>query len=145
MGTVVRIEIERAERESVSQPGTVRARDRYPMDVELIDLSVSGALLASRAPIPVGTLITIGIPGIGMHAARISRVDGEQMACAFFPALDPGAVRKAKVASTLLKGDFDKLPVPIPGVGPADEAPDTLLPLPNRRLDRLVARLKRKG
>ena len=106
MAIIGRVQIDRADRADISRPSTLRTVDDLPFDVELIDLSSTGCLLSCAFEVRPGMLLTIGIPGIGTHAARAIRRSGNDVGCEFILPIAPEAVACAKMAETLVKVPF---------------------------------------
>jgi hypothetical protein len=99
----------RAERAPVRRRGTLRERNKFASDVLIEDLSETGCLFRSNVPLPVGSLISVGIPGIAMHAARISRVDGEAHGCSFLIPITADDIAAAQVIETVAEGGFKRM------------------------------------
>jgi hypothetical protein len=86
--------------------------------------------------VPVGALVSIGIPGIGVRHARVTRADPPQYACAFLAWVSDAEIVAALSADTLVAGAFPQLPAPAaPSIDSIDliEEPETpRLPLGTR-------------
>lgn len=100
------ISIERAARVRIGRPGTVRDQNRLVVDVPIEDLSTTGCMFRGNFAIEIGTLITIGVTGIGMHVARVSRLIDGGAGCAFLLPLSEEALETATVAQTVQPGGF---------------------------------------
>ena len=100
------LSVERAARVRIGRPGTVRDRNRFVVDVSIEDLSTTGCMFRGDFAIDVGTLITIGIAGIGIHVARVSRLVDGGAGCAFLLSLSDEDVETATVAQTVRAGGF---------------------------------------
>ena len=120
MAIIGHIRIDRASRDMVARPSTLRAIDDLPIDVELVDLSTTGCLLSGAIEIQPGMMMTIGIAGIGVRAARAVRRAGTDVGCEFLQILSPDDVAAAKASETLVDGIF-----------PQSRRPDTTPALPD--------------
>ena len=132
------ISIERAARIRIGREGTVRDRDRFVVDVSIEDLSTTGCLFCGDFTLELGALVTIGIAGIGMHVARVSRLVERGAGCAFLIPLKDSDLATASVAQTVQPGGFIQMKTAIRSAAVIEH---------NRRADDkpmpLVARLKR--
>ena len=93
--------IERAERTAVDRPGTLRERARFVTDIVVEDLSRTGCRICTDADMSVGTLISIGIPGVGMQAARVVRSEGNVHGCSFLLPITEADVLKSQTVVTV--------------------------------------------
>ena len=98
--------IERAARVRIGRAGTVRDRDRFVVDVSVEDLSTTGCMFRGEFAMELGALLTIGIAGIGMHVARVSRLVDGGAGCAFLIPLSAEDVEIATAAQTVHPGNF---------------------------------------
>ncbi len=132
------LSIERAARVRIGRGGTVRDRDRFVVDVSIEDLSTTGCLFCGDFALELGALVTIGIAGIGVHVARVSRLVDGGAGCAFLIPLADDDVRIATVAQTVQPGGFVQMKTSIRSAAVTEH---------NRRADDkpqpLGARLKR--
>ena len=101
----------RAARTQVDRPATMRDPARAPIDVVLRNLSETGALLEADETLPIGTLVSLGIAGAGIHIGRIARLTPTGMATEFMVPLDPSAVARAKTAETIVSIAFPQMEV----------------------------------
>lgn len=104
----------RAARTQVDRPATMRDPARAPIDVVLRNLSTTGALLEADEALPVGTLVSLGIAGAGIHIGRIARLTPSGMATEFMVSLDPAAVARAKTSETIISIAFPQIAVQHP-------------------------------
>ncbi len=72
-----------AERHDLAADATVRGADRIPVDVLVADLSQTGCLFVSTQALPVGSVVTIGIAGVGLREAVIVRNQDVRFGCTF--------------------------------------------------------------
>lgn len=84
-----------AERHDTSLDGTLRTSNWEPIDVQLDDLSLTGCLLSTGTRVEVNELITIGVVGVGMRPARVSRKTGDHLGCEFVVPLTPAELKAA--------------------------------------------------
>ena len=84
---------------------------RAPIDVVLRNLSTTGALLEADEALPVGTLVSLGIAGAGIHIGRIARMTPNGMATEFMVPIDPSAVARARTAETIVSIAFPQIAV----------------------------------
>ncbi|USI73857.1 PilZ domain-containing protein [Sphingomonas morindae] len=103
------IEVERAERIKIGRRGTVRERTRVASDVAVIDLSTTGVRFTAEPPLEIGALVSLGIPGLGMQAARVMRVNGIEHGAAFLMPISAEDVVRAGIAETVAEGNFPQM------------------------------------
>jgi len=72
-----------AERHDLAADATVRGPDRVPVDVLVVDLSQTGCLFVSSEAIAVGSVVTIGIAGVGLREALVVRNQDIRFGCTF--------------------------------------------------------------
>lgn len=129
---------DRSPRVRIDRTGTVRDRTRYAVDVTIKDLSETGCYVSGQFAVEVGVLISVGIPGIGMHAARVSRIDEDGCGCAFLLPIDSDHIGQARAAETLTEGGFIQMKTALRSAATVEH---------NRRADDgaqpLLARMKR--
>lgn len=106
MAIIIHLEFERDERVDLALPATLRA-NRAPSDVTVRNLSCSGCLIASREKLPVGARVSIGMSGLGMHAAAVVRQTKAGFACEFDTPLSGHDVQRANEAETIITGVFN--------------------------------------
>jgi hypothetical protein len=99
----------RSERVAIGRSGTLRERDKFAADVLVEDVSETGCMFRLDVALPIGTLISIGIPGTGMHAARVSRVDRDEHGCSFLLPIGPDEIALAQIIETVTEGDFKRM------------------------------------
>ena len=102
-------QVERAERVRIARRGTIRDRQKFASDVEIDDLSTTGCRLRADYSLPVGALVSIGIPGIGMHAARITRSENREHGCAFLLPITSDDFDLARSVDTVASGNFPQM------------------------------------
>jgi hypothetical protein len=73
----------------------MRVSERAPIDIEIVDVSVSGAAFLTRADVTVGTEISIGIPGLPLSQATVVRQIDGGYACEFSRAISPALLDQA--------------------------------------------------
>ena len=115
MAIIIHLEYERDERIDLAVPATLRA-NRTPSDVTVCNLSCSGCLIAARERLPVGARVSIGMSGIGTHAASVVRQTRFGYACEFEDPLSIYEVQLASASETLITGVFNSLPRPVRAV-----------------------------
>lgn len=118
--------VNRASRVALDRPATMRDPSRAPIDVIVRDLSITGAMLEAEGGLPTGTLVSLGIAGVGMQFARVVRNASGGMAVEFMLSLDARVVATAGRVETLRSVAIPQLPVPSPAaiqVQPAGRAP----------------------
>jgi uncharacterized RDD family membrane protein YckC len=122
MSLVGHLEVGRSDRIPVDRPGTLRDRARTPVDVVVDNLSTTGCLFVHDSALPLGALISLGIAGLGIRHARISRVDPPHYACAFLVPVAQEDIVAALSAETLVTGAFPQMQPrvqpPVAPIGP---------------------------
>lgn len=78
-----------ADRRDVRSESTVRAADAVPVDVEVLDLSHTGASFRARTAFPERARVRLGLAGAGTVEATIVRRDGAVNGCVFDAPLSP--------------------------------------------------------
>ena len=76
-----------AERHGLGAEATMRGADRVPVDVVVVDLSHTGCLFVTTESLDIGSIVTIGIAGIGLREARIVRNQDVRFGCTFLTPL----------------------------------------------------------
>jgi hypothetical protein len=117
--------VSREPRERLLVDTTVRTTDAMPLDASLFDVSRSGCLLSVNADIGIGSVISIGISGIGRVDALVLRNDGDLYGCQFLQMLPNKFVDIIRQSDTVVK--FTGMSIPHPA------AFDNEMPEPNRR------------
>lgn len=97
---------DRAERVAIERPSTLRDHLRQPIDVVINDLSSTGFLLSTELNLKIGSTVSIGLPGLGSHQARVQRSDGKRYGCTFLTPITDAEVKTASVANTLVHAAF---------------------------------------
>jgi hypothetical protein len=80
------------------QDATLRDLARKPHDVQIDDLSRTGCHIATLLALPIGVVLSIGIPQIGVHALRVVRETEGGYGCAFETSLAQSDLRIALAA-----------------------------------------------
>jgi hypothetical protein len=80
--------INRSDRLPLGTAGTMRDPDKLPLDVTIENLSETGVLLKTQDSLAVGTVISLGVAGLGMRLARISRLSADGLAAEFLLPID---------------------------------------------------------
>ena len=57
----------------------------------------------------MGALVSLGIPGLGMQAARVMRVNGVEHGAAFLMPIGADDVVRAGIAETVAEGNFPQM------------------------------------
>jgi hypothetical protein len=122
-----------AERHMLDADATVRGPDQVPVDVLVADLSLTGCLFLSSESLAVGSVITIGIAGIGRRDACIVRVEEPRYGCSFLPPLTDDELTAGLTESETISPFPDWLRQPA-----GETIPETVTPKYSRRA-RLVA------
>ena len=120
MSLVGLLDVGRSDRVAVDRAGTLRDRAQAPVDVAVDNLSTTGCLFVLDRALPLGALVSIGLPGVGVRYARISRADHPRYACAFLTPVSPGDIAAALSADTVVTGAFPLMPAPATPIPPAD-------------------------
>lgn len=71
---------------------TLRGPDAAPMDIIVEDFSISGFSFSSDMPVPVDTLVSVGLSGAGSRDARILWCQGTRHGCQFLEPLSDAEV-----------------------------------------------------
>jgi hypothetical protein len=90
-----------ADRLEADVDSTVRDAASRPHTVIVKDLSSTGCGMETQAELEVGASILIGLPGIGVRAARVVRRDGHFYGCAFDVPVSRRAIRSAVLGSVV--------------------------------------------
>jgi hypothetical protein len=114
MSLAGQLDFGRSDRVALDRAGTLRDHAQAPLDVRVDNLSTSGCLLTLDRTLPVGALVSIGIAGVGVRQARVSRVDAPHHACAFLQPVSAADVATALSAETLVAGAFPAAPSIVP-------------------------------
>jgi hypothetical protein len=104
-----------ASREAIEASATLRDLERRPHDVTIDDISHTGCHVATLLDLPLDTFITLGIPEIGVHKARLIRETDGGYGCAFERALTESELRRALAAEQddrVAFGPFRQEPAP---------------------------------
>lgn len=73
----------RAARFPVELDATLRDATAQPIAVEIEDISITGFLMRTKTALRVGDEVTIGIAGLGMRHAVVTRQQDERYGCLF--------------------------------------------------------------
>ena len=95
-----------SERLPVGRASTLRGADGDPIDVRIEDLSTTGCRLKTPMSVEIDEEIMIGLPGVGMRAARIIWQQEDEVGCAFTAPLAYGEVEATRTSKTLTHVDF---------------------------------------
>lgn len=101
-----------SERRPVDRPSTLRREGASPLDVVVNDLSCHGFNVTLADPPAIGSMISIGLPGIGRRFGTVARITGDQVGCQFSAPLDDASVTAAFAMDPVVTGLFTALPVP---------------------------------
>lgn len=101
-----------SERLPVGRASTLRGSDGDPIDVRIEDLSTTGCRLSTPTPVEINEEIMIGLPGVGMRAARVIWQQEEEAGCAFIAPLAYADVEATRTSETLMHFDFGTRPTP---------------------------------
>lgn len=71
-----------------------RATARIALSVEILDASPSGVRARVSLPLPVGTVLKIGLPGGTERHARVAWAEDGLVGCEFMAPLDADHLRK---------------------------------------------------
>ncbi|RYF11530.1 MAG: PilZ domain-containing protein [Oxalobacteraceae bacterium] len=82
------------DRAPILQPSTLRISDA-PHDVRVEDLSPNGFAFSSTVPIPIDTIVHVGLAGAGRASARIVRRADTVYGCIFEPGLTSAQIEDA--------------------------------------------------
>lgn len=99
-----------AERFTVELDATVRNAAARPYDVVVEDLSATGFRMAGGPVMGIGDPVLIGFAGIGVQAARLTRVHDDSYGCEFLQPLRPTDLSTALRAVPTTPIAFPKLP-----------------------------------
>lgn len=93
----------RADRRPVNANATIRDSRRAPNDAFVHNLSTTGCLVATDAHLALNASMSVGIPGIGVLPAQVTRIDGRLYGCAFTTPIAQAMVDAALSAGVVLK------------------------------------------
>lgn len=85
MAIVARVAVDRrsSDRHNVNVDTTLRTTPPQPRDTAIVEISASGCCFVDVGGMATDDSITLGLPGVGIHDARIVRIDDGQCACSF--------------------------------------------------------------
>jgi hypothetical protein len=95
-----------AERYRLLLPASAEGAESGLVDVTVHDLSTSGFLVETEAPLSVGSEITLDIPGVGSVAAEVAWSSGNFFGGQFETPLAPSSVSAAFAASRVVWPNF---------------------------------------
>ena len=87
--------VERAKRHDVDAPGTIEGPTAIRCNVTIVNLSRSGCLVQGEFKLSIGDPVTIWLPVVGARQAKVRRIQGNSIGCAFDPLLKPSEVTLA--------------------------------------------------
>jgi hypothetical protein len=97
------------ERRVLETGATLRDLDRSPHDVRIDEISNSGCHIATLLDISIDTVVTLGIPEIGIREARLIRETAGGYGCAFSRPLNQAELAKviaAQASDRIAYADF---------------------------------------
>jgi hypothetical protein len=77
----------RAQRRQTTNLRTVATIDTRSVACQVVNLSRTGALVTTGAPVRLGQTLTLEIPGLGPAPCRVQRITSTHFAVTFDPAL----------------------------------------------------------
>lgn len=107
------------ERRATRDASTLRNPGNEPIDVTVLNLSVSGFAVECARALPIGARVSLGLPGNGTHPAWVVRREGATYGCEFFEPIPGALVSSAFAESTVatmplrledMVGDIDAEP-----------------------------------
>lgn len=84
--------------------------DGIARDVVVHDLSCEGLRLETDVELIPGSVISIGLPGVGTRLARVVRRHGPDYGCRFEDPIGPAQLHKAFSVDPVARGAFAELP-----------------------------------
>jgi hypothetical protein len=93
----------RAYRRPVNANATIRDSRRAPNDAFVHNLSTTGCLIATDTRLALDASLSVGIPGIGVLPAQVTRIDGRLYGCAFNTPISQVMVDAALSAGVVLQ------------------------------------------
>jgi hypothetical protein len=93
-------------REAVDVAGTLRHVRNVPIDVIVEDLSTTGFRVRTDARLGLDEKVTVGIPGVGQHAASVVRRTSDGFGCEFITPIAPQHVSAPSYARSVVEVDF---------------------------------------
>jgi hypothetical protein len=109
------VALDRAERVGIGRVSTFRDESRIPTDVLIKNLSQTGCLFQYDAEVPVGALISIGLADLGVHSARVVRVQDHEYGCEFLAPIGDADLATALAGKNILQGSFEWAGAPAQG------------------------------
>jgi hypothetical protein len=94
------------DRRLIGAESTLRDTESRAHAITLHDLSMEGCLIESSMPLDPGSLVSIGLPGIGRREAIVVRNDANRTGCRFHARLSPDELVNAFTRSTVVEGAF---------------------------------------
>ena len=90
--------VERAARVKIGRPGSIVERDQDVAEAIIEDVSTTGCFVRGNFSTGIGSVLAVGVPGIGTHAAKVMRLTAAGAGCAFLIPLGEDEVRTARNA-----------------------------------------------
>lgn len=116
-----------AARRPVAIAATLRDVERRPFDVAVTDLSETGFRVPSAADLSPGTVITLGVTGLGMRPARVIWRKAGSYGCEFVQPISEVALDQAAAGLAREPLRLQTTPIFTPVVNGAEQ---TVFPLP---------------
>lgn len=126
--TLYRLDNRQSDRFEVEVDATVRAAAATPLDATVSDLSETGFRATIAQDLPIGTEISIGLPGVGVIEACIVRREGSKYGCQFLVPVTPEAIAKATSVETVVAFPSPESMVSPPRHATAPDGDDGKLP-----------------
>ncbi|MBV9839954.1 MAG: PilZ domain-containing protein [Sphingomonadaceae bacterium] len=98
LGVWIPLRQRRSQRLPVNLAGALGAGGATGIDVVVRDLAPHGFAVDLKAPLAVGTMVWLLLPGIGGLNARIARRDGRRHGCEFLVPIAAGTCADAAAA-----------------------------------------------
>ncbi len=107
------------DRRDVRLGATIRDSDARPLDAVVHDLSATGFLVQSSDALRIGSVVRIGLSGIGSSAARVLWKRDGLCGCAFIEPISEADIETALHARTVTEVDFSAGSMPAAAPAPA--------------------------
>jgi hypothetical protein len=90
--------VERAARVKIGRPGSIVERNQDVAEAIIEDVSTTGCFVRGDFSTGIGSVLAIGVPGIGTHAAKVMRLTAQGAGCAFLIPINEDEVRAVRTA-----------------------------------------------
>jgi hypothetical protein len=94
------------DRRMIVAESTLRDTESRAHAITLHNLSMDGCLIESSIPLAAGSLVSIGLPGVGRREALVVRTEANRTGCRFHACLSPDQLLHAFSKENVVAGTF---------------------------------------